>query len=60
MTTYDSQHFINESIVQESRLRVGTIEYEMKQLQSQLQNAYKRIDELLEENTNLKQQLSIK
>jgi regulator of replication initiation timing len=57
---YDSQYFINESIAQESRLRVGTMEHEMKQLQSQLQNAYKRIDELVEENSNLKTQLSNK
>ncbi len=58
--TYDSQYFINESIAQESRLRVGTMEHEMKQLQAQLQNAYKRIDELVEENQTLKQQLSTK
>jgi hypothetical protein len=58
--TYDNQYFINESIAQESKLRVGTMEHEMKLLQSQLQTAYKRIDELIEENQRLKQQLSTK
>jgi hypothetical protein len=36
------------------------MEHEMKLLQSQLQTAYKRIDELIEENQRLKQQLSTK
>lgn len=51
---------MNESAAQESRLRVGTVEHEMKILQGQLQEAYKRIAELAEENSKLRQQLSIK
>lgn len=60
MTNYDNQYFMNESAAQESRLRVGTVEHEMKILQGQLQEAYKRIAELAEENSKLRQQLSIK